>query len=203
VGRRAGGCPCPWRISNVRTVHARRPPRGRAWTASGRARPRRQAAARQAAGAAARPRSGHQGGPRGAEGAEGRERGCQGRRRRAARCRQERRASERGAEPRLHRLRPAAVRHGRRPGEAPDLRQVPRSEAANDVPLRQELPCEPWRLGDARGVPQEAAEAAEDDGGWWGGAAAGSRDRGGAGPVRRADGRRVFEAAGGGPAVRL
>ena len=78
---------------------------------------------RQAAGAAARPGSGHQGGPRGAERAEGRERGYQGRRRRATRCRGCRpvrcrrgwRAFERGAEPRLHRLLQAAVRHGRRP----------------------------------------------------------------------------------------
>eukprot|EP00964_Phaeocystis_antarctica_P153963 scaffold122436_cov52-Phaeocystis_antarctica.AAC.4 len=48
-------------------------------------------AARQAAGAAARPGSGHQGGPRGADSAEGRERGCESRRR-LARCRRGRRA---------------------------------------------------------------------------------------------------------------
>eukprot|EP00964_Phaeocystis_antarctica_P041871 scaffold23974_cov53-Phaeocystis_antarctica.AAC.1 len=47
-------------------------------------------------------------------------------RRHAARCRRGRRAFERGAEPRLHRLLPAAVGHGRRPGKAPDLRKVPR-----------------------------------------------------------------------------
>eukprot|EP00964_Phaeocystis_antarctica_P081291 scaffold50846_cov63-Phaeocystis_antarctica.AAC.3 len=94
------------------------PPRGRAWAARGRSRPRLQAAARQAAAAAAGLGSGHQGGPRGAADAEGRERGGQGRCRatccRTNRCRRGRRASERGAEPRLHRLLPAAVRHGRR-----------------------------------------------------------------------------------------
>ena len=36
---------------------------------------------------------------------------------------------------------------------------MPRPEAADDVPLRQELPCEPWRLGDARGVSQGAEES--------------------------------------------
>ena len=36
------------------------------------------------------------------------------------------RAFERGPESRLHRLPQAAVRHGRRPGEAPHLRYVPR-----------------------------------------------------------------------------
>eukprot|EP00964_Phaeocystis_antarctica_P148468 scaffold115333_cov57-Phaeocystis_antarctica.AAC.1 len=119
----------PRASSHVRTLHARCPPRGRAWAASGRSRPRLQAAARQAAGGAARPGSGHQGGPQGAGGAEGRERGCQGRRyrptrcrgRRAARCRGGRRAFAGGAEPRLHRLLPAAVRHGRRSGEASHL----------------------------------------------------------------------------------
>eukprot|EP00964_Phaeocystis_antarctica_P008810 scaffold4786_cov65-Phaeocystis_antarctica.AAC.2 len=111
-----------WRaLLHVRALHARVPPRGRAWAARSRARPRLQAAARQAAGAAARPGSGHQGGPRGAGGAEGRERGCQGRRRRIARFRREWRAFKRGAEPRLHRLLQAAVRHGRRAGEAPHL----------------------------------------------------------------------------------
>ena len=39
----------------------------------------------------------------------------------AAHCRRGRRAFERGAEPRLHRLLPAAVRHGRRAREAPHL----------------------------------------------------------------------------------
>eukprot|EP00964_Phaeocystis_antarctica_P061031 scaffold36440_cov41-Phaeocystis_antarctica.AAC.3 len=69
----------PLGTAHVRTLHARsRPPRGRARAARDRARPRLQAAARQASGAAARPGSGHQGGPRGADGAEGRERGCQG-----------------------------------------------------------------------------------------------------------------------------
>eukprot|EP00964_Phaeocystis_antarctica_P145549 scaffold111634_cov45-Phaeocystis_antarctica.AAC.4 len=114
AGCRAGGCPCPVGTSYVRTLHARRPPRGRTRAASGRARPRLQTAARQAAEAAARPGSGHQGGPRGAGGPEGRERGCQGRRRRTSRCRRGRHAFARGAEPRLHRLLPAAVRYGRR-----------------------------------------------------------------------------------------
>ena len=41
---------------------------------------------------------------------------------------------------------------------------MPRSKAAYDVPLRQELPGEPWRLGAARGVSQEAEEGAEEEG---------------------------------------
>ena len=45
----------------------------------------------------------------------------------------------------------------------------------------------------ARAVPQGGEEAAEAVGGWWGEAAAGSRGRGGAGPHRRAVGRRVHE----------
>eukprot|EP00964_Phaeocystis_antarctica_P126477 scaffold90162_cov56-Phaeocystis_antarctica.AAC.5 len=51
--------------------HDRRPPGGRPRTVAGGSRARPQAAACQAAGAAARPGSGQQGGPRGAGGAEG------------------------------------------------------------------------------------------------------------------------------------
>eukprot|EP00964_Phaeocystis_antarctica_P161411 scaffold133347_cov92-Phaeocystis_antarctica.AAC.1 len=62
-------------------------------------------------------------------GAEGRERGFRSRCRtaccrggRAACCRRRRRAFARGAEPRLRRLRQAAVGDGRRAGEAPGVR---------------------------------------------------------------------------------
>ena len=44
----------------------------------------------------------------------------------ATSCQHWPRAFERGPESRLHRLPQAAVRHGRRPGEAPHLRYVPR-----------------------------------------------------------------------------
>eukprot|EP00964_Phaeocystis_antarctica_P095972 scaffold62358_cov64-Phaeocystis_antarctica.AAC.1 len=53
------------------TSHGRRPPGGRPRTVAGGSRARPQADARQAAGAAARPGSGQQGGPRGAADAEG------------------------------------------------------------------------------------------------------------------------------------
>ena len=151
-----------WGTAHVRAVRARRPARGRARPTRGRAKPRPQAAARQAAGATAGAGSGHQGGSRGAGDAQGRERGCcQGRRR--SRCRRAWRAFERGTEPPLHRLRSAAVRDGRRAGEAPDLRQVPRAEAADDLHVRHGLPGEPWCVGAARGVPQEAEEATEEE----------------------------------------
>eukprot|EP00964_Phaeocystis_antarctica_P018767 scaffold10349_cov67-Phaeocystis_antarctica.AAC.3 len=87
-----------------RLSHGRRPPGGRPRTVAGRSQPRPQAAARQAAGAAARSGSGQQGGPRGADGAEGGdagERGHGGCRRTAARCRRGLRAFEPGVEPRL------------------------------------------------------------------------------------------------------
>eukprot|EP00964_Phaeocystis_antarctica_P117187 scaffold81013_cov64-Phaeocystis_antarctica.AAC.5 len=50
-----------------RLSHGRRPPGGRPQTVASRSRARPQAAARQIAGAAARPGSGQQGGPRGAD----------------------------------------------------------------------------------------------------------------------------------------
>ena len=47
------------------------------------------------------------------------------------------------AEPRLLRLRPAAVRDGRRPGEASSLPDLPQAEGADDVLVLRELPGEP------------------------------------------------------------
>ena len=150
------------------TPHGRRPPGGGPRAAPGASRARPQAAARLAAGAAARPGRGQQGGPRGAGGAEGGgEQGPGGRRRaarrrRANRCRGGRHTTKRCDQPRLLRLRPAAVRDGRRPGEASGVPDLPRAQDTDDVLVRRQLPRKPWRLEAARAGTQVGEENAEE-----------------------------------------